>query len=246
MIDEADGVADDFATPHRAPRWRPARPSSAGRGPRPRAAIPKKTPQCAPVRVDSRCHPVHRHRSLPAVRAAAQRDGDRPAVELDGRLRRRRRAARPGRDAASVSAATVGRWRRDRRIHGPDPQLDPVVELERRRPCAGPGWPAAARGRRPRRRSSGVSCVSRTTTRPSCSATAVPGRGVAWISTSSGASVTPASVTDPSGSNSNVAAPGGRHDRRDRRPEALPDLGQQRLDPSLDERRVVVDDGRPP
>ena len=47
-------------------------------------------------------------------------------------------------------------------------------------------WMARASSRAsPSARRSGVSSVSRTMTRPSSSATAVPGRGVAWISTSS-------------------------------------------------------------
>ena len=76
-----------------------------------------------------------------------------------------------------------------------------------------------------------------TTTRPSSWATAVPGRGVAWISTSSGASVTPPSVTEPSAWNSTSPVAGRGHHRRDRRPEPLADLRQERLDPPLDERR---------
>ena len=124
--------------------------------------------------------------------------------------------------------------------HRPDPQVDPVVEgqlgvlaqvLDRPLELASVALGARA----------GVSSVSRTTTRPSWLATAVPGRGVAWISTSSGASVSPASVTEPSAPELDVAAPRRGHDRRDRRPEALADLRQERLDPPFDEGRVVVD-----
>ena len=171
---------------------------------------------------------------------------DRAAVELDGRPRTRRPAGRRSASVGERLRGDRGEVRGDRRATAADPQLDPVVELE-------PGLAAQvldralrARGRRPRRAARASAAVSMTTTRPSSSATAVPGRGVAWISTSSGASVTPASVTEPSASNVTVAVAGRRHDRRDRRPEALADLRQQRLDPPLDELGLVADDARPP
>ena len=65
--------------------------------------------------------------------------------------------------------------------------------------CLRRSWIARVSSRAsPSARSSGVSVVSMTTTTPSSCATAVPGRGVARISTSLGVSVTPPSVTLPS------------------------------------------------
>ena len=103
----------------------------------------------------------------------------------------------------------VGGDRRQVPARPPPGSPRPTARCGRRAPArprvAGPGSPARARGRRPRRGARRSARCRGRSTRPSSSATAVPGRGVAWISTSSAASVSPASVTEPS--SWNVTAP---------------------------------------
>ena len=110
----------------------------------------------------------------------------------------------PSRRSPSVSAATSERCGR---TAGSAPSIHRSTRSSRSRPASRRrSWIARWMSRAsPSARSSGVSSVSMTTTSPSWWATAVPGRGVAWISTSSAASVTPPRVTDPS--DSNVTAP---------------------------------------
>ena len=110
------------------------------------------------------------------------------------------RGGSPSAMTARVSAATDGRCATTPSGTAVGPTGRSGRRARGRPRDAGPGSPAPAREPRPRRRARGSSAVSSTTTSPSWCATAVPGRGVAWISTSSGASVTPASVTEPSGS----------------------------------------------
>ena len=154
--------------------------------------------------------------SLAVASDPAQGDPDRAGVELDlggrdpvrrpaghdrvgQRLGRDRRDVRPGRSPAAASTQTSIR-------------SSSSSSASRRR-----SWIARCSSRAsPSARSSGVSSVSMTTTSPSSWATAVPGRGVARISTSSGASVTPARVTRPVGADLDLARAGRGHDRRDR------------------------------
>ena len=177
-------------------------------------------------------------------RARGPTEGDRrpAAVELHGRPRRvgggvaaarRRRACR--RDPGQMGC--------DRRQgRAVDPQVDPVVELEARlaaqvldRACelagvalgAKLGRQCRCRGRRPGRRRW---------------ATAVPGRGVAWISTSSGASVTPPSVTDPSSSNVDLAGRAAAMTAGIADPRRLPILGRSGLTRRSTSVGLVVDD----
>ena len=79
-------------------------------------------------------------------------------------------------------------------------------------------------------------------TSPSSWATAVPGRGVACISTSSAARVSPSIVTEPSGWSLEPALARRRHHGRDLRPEALAHPGQQHLHAAVDELRLVADE----
>ena len=159
-----------------------------------------------------------------------------------GRSRPAGRTAGPAPQLAAGCPGDGGQVRLDRR-RAVDPELDPVVEVQ-------PGVPAQVLDRALQLArvalgaQVGVSVVSITTTRPSSWATAVPGRGVAWISTSSAASVTPASVTEPS-AGLEVTAAGGGHDRRDRRTQALADPREQDLDPPLHEVGPVADPPRP-
>ena len=160
-------------------------PSAAGRcGVGRRAATPgRRRSRLA----STRPRPPARHRARIAI-------VDRPASELH-RARGRAVAGRrcsPRTLIGERLAGHGGEMRLDRGRQAIDPQLDPGVE--RRGPASlRRSWIARWSSRAsPSARSSGVSSVSMTTTSPSSCATAVPGRGVARISTSSGASVTPA------------------------------------------------------
>src|SRR6266540_845141 len=100
---------------------------------------------------------------------------------------------------ASVSVATAARC-------ASTPEVSPsthrvIWSVSRSSASLRRSWIARCSSRAsPSARSSGVSRVSMTTTRPSSWATAVPGRGVSWISTSSAARLSPASRTPPSAS----------------------------------------------
>ena len=102
-----------------------------------------------------------------------------------------RRSPRPGRDRGG-SRRPASRRRRSPR-YGPRPRgRGPSTQSSIRSSSSSSAslrrsWIARWSSRAsPSARSSGVRVVSMTTTRPSSWATAVPGRGVAWISTSSG------------------------------------------------------------
>ena len=240
--------------PRPATAGRPARPSTSWSRTTTVAASPKNDEpvRAGPARDDRPLAGVPRPPPSPSSAVTAH-DPRRDA----GRSRPgRRRARRSPRDGVGGGVAVgerrerVGRDRREVGGHGVRDARRSTARSGRRararRRGAGPGWPARARGRRLRRAArASARCRGR---RPGHrrSATAVPGRGVAWISTSSGASVTPPSVTEPSSSKVDLAGPGRGHHRGDRRPEPLPDLGQERLDPPLDEGRLVVDDARRP
>ena len=213
--------------------------------------MPRKTSQCGPA-VSCR---VGGHRRRRRSRRSRRRSCRRPtgdaAAQRDRRPgRRRARRSRVGASAGGVAGGEVGERvrgdagevRRDgsrarRATHSSirssssrPASLAQVLDRARR-----------ARARRPRREL-GVSSVSRTTTRPSSWATAVPGRGVARISTSSGASVTPAERHRAVGVNSTSSARAAAMTAGIADAEPLADLRQQRLDPPLDQRRLVGDE----
>ena len=132
------------------------------------------------------------------ARGNAERDRHRPASQLDvrrairvgrrleaDRRRRARRAAIRSRCGVSRSAVAAGAS-----IHSS------IVASSDSSACLRRSWTARVSSRAsPSARSSSVSMVSITTTMPSSWATAVPGRGVARISTSSAASSWPPSRT---------------------------------------------------
>ena len=123
----------------------------------------------------------HRHRRPPDARPSA----DRAVLELDAggvapvgrRALVDRVGQRVGSDAVEVVGHDLAAGRRSTARSG--------RRAPGRPPCAGPGRPRQLAGVALGAQL-GVSSVSMTTTRPSSCATAVPGRGVARISTSSG------------------------------------------------------------
>ena len=188
-----------------------------------------------------------RGRPVAAVMPSTRRSGERhgPGVERDRRawsasaggltVALRRRACRRGRRAGARGRPS-GR-----------PSNQTSMRSSSSRPASRRrSWMARVSSRAsPSASSAGVSAVSSTTTRPSRSATAVPGRGVAWISTSSAARVSPGQRHRAVVVERDRPLARGGHDRRDGRPEPLADLRQERLDPPLDELRAVGDDDRP-
>ena len=158
-------TVDDLA---RRRRWRRARPSSAGRGRRPcrrgrgrrpsgrRVRSPGAWPPRRPLD-PARRRPPSCQPTRPAARRRSAMTTGPPSSSTVARCGASAGGS-PSASSASVSAATAGEVRGDGRRDGPDPQVDPVVELEAGLAAQVLDGPLAARGRRPRRRSSGVSC----------------------------------------------------------------------------------------
>ena len=199
----------------------PGRPASAARGGAGGDVIPRSRP------------PGGRRRLSPGPSSSA-RPTDAPRRRLAS-MRSRSRGSR---------LATASRYGSSDAGSGIEPRPRSVSVERRARPRVRRSWIARWSSRAsPSARSSAVSSVSMTTTRPSSWATAVPGRGVARISTSSGARVDAGQGhASRRARNSNLALAGRGHDRRDGGAEPLADLRQQRLHPPLDELRLVADE----
>ena len=141
------------------------------------------------------------------------------------------------RSSASVSAATAGRWAATASGTLAGPQVDPVVQLEPRlaaqvldRPGQLAGVALGAQlGRQPGVEDHDQPIAVR-------DGRAGPGRrlDLDLVRRQRHAAERHRSVV----LERDLAGPGGRHHRGDRRPEPLPDLGQERLDPALDEGRT--------
>ena len=161
----------------------------------------------------------------PPNRSTARR---RPARPIDGRHRR----GSPRRRTADA-----------RRRRSARPSTQSSIRSSRARPASlRRSWIARWSSRAsPSARRSSVSWVSMTTTRPSSWATAVPGRGVARISTSSGGERDAAEGHGPVRPVLDRVLAGGGHDRGDRGAVLPADLRQERLHPPLDELRLVAD-----
>ena len=184
--DEADEVADDA---HRSRR------ATAGRDqPRLRQLVedPRRSRRSRRTRPSAHRSGASRRpcRAAGAPPVAVQRGHRADARGRDGgRSRPGRHRARRSPASASGGGVAVGERRpacrrRPRGRCGRDRRGDARRSTGRSgRPArgrprgAGPGSPRASSRASPSARSSGVSAVSRTTTRPSRSATAVPGRG---------------------------------------------------------------------
>lgn len=81
-----------------------------------------------------------------------------------------------------------------------------------------------------------------TTTIPSSCATAVPGRGVAWIFDLVGRQLHARQADAAVGQELDLTRAGRGHDLRDLRAKALADLRQERLDAPLHQLRLVADE----
>ena len=163
-----------------------------------------------------------RRRARPCRRRARRRD--RHAVG-DGPRSRRRASRGHGREV-----------RLDRRGDAVDPEVDPVVQRPAPPPCAGPGPRAGAPGRRPRRAARGVSSVSMHHDEPVVVRDRRP-RPRRRLDLDLVRGQRDAAQRDRAvGVVLDLAVARGRHHGRDRRPEPLADLRQQRLDPPLDQR----------
>src|SRR4029453_16291384 len=198
-VDEADIVADDLDALTRGQRRDQ---------PRLRQLVEHEDRHCdtdedrpagtAPGRAPGR---PRRHGAQPSLRSAIV-----AAPASSWTMARRASAGMsPSRSSASTSSATCGRY--DATDAGSPSTHSSMRSSSSSSASRRSSWIARASSRAsPSARSASVSSVSRTITSPSSSATAVPGRGVAWISTSSEASVCPAMLTDPSSWNATSPA----------------------------------------